>query len=477
MGIGLRKNKYKLSNILLRNYLKVFLLISLITSIILLISLFIGINFYFKDEYVEGEDNQIFSGEIQNIDYDSMKNQKYVKEHGGWIEILDKDLKIIKIIGEQQIAREAYSSEEFSKILLKEMYGNTLEDKYISYSAYSKEGGVFLLTRIPYESYSKIFIKNPKIRFKIFLYIMLFIYIFTFITSLILYSRLTSKTFTKPLEKLMKGVRKLSLGDYSTRIKIEKNNEFEELGEAFNIMASKIEEETNLKKRSEKLRKEFVRNIAHDLKTPLSSIIGYSSIIKNNLDIDKESLYKYISIIENNGERANEMIMELFEFYTLKSSEFILDKEYENLSEFLRNLIADYIYLLEEKDFKFIFNIDEEDIFLFFDKNRLKRALGNLIINSLKYNDEGTLFLIDLKKEEDKVKILISDNGIGIREELRLDIFNPFVRGEKSRNSKKGGSGLGLTISKEIIEKHGGKIYLKDSPLKGCNFLIELPLK
>ena len=127
--------------------------------------------------------------------------------------------------------------------------------------------------------------------------------------SPILYSKLTSKTFTKPLDKLMNGVRKLSLGDYSTRINIEKNNEFEELGEAFNNMASKIEEEKKLKEKSEKLRKEFVRNIAHDLKTPLSSIIGYSNIIKNNPDIEKESLHKYISIIENNGERANEMIM------------------------------------------------------------------------------------------------------------------------------------------------------------------------
>ena len=81
--------------------------------------------------------------------------------------------------------------------------------------------------------------------------------------SLILYSKLTSKTFTKPLDKLMNGVRKLSLGDYSTRINIEKNNEFEELGEAFNNMASKIEEEKKLKEESEKLRKEFVLNYTY----------------------------------------------------------------------------------------------------------------------------------------------------------------------------------------------------------------------
>ena len=210
--------------------------------------------------------------------------------------------------------------------------------------------------------------------------------------SLILYSKLTSKTFTKPLDKLMNGVRKLSLGDYSTRINIEKNNEFEELGEAFNNMASKIEEEKKLKEKSEKLRKEFVRNIAHDLKTPLSSIIGYSNIIKNNPDIEKESLHKYISIIENNGERANEMIMELFEFYTLQSSEFILHKKYQDLSEFLRNLIADYIYLLEEKDFDFDFEISEDDLYLEYDNKRLERAIGNIIINSVKYNKTGTKF-------------------------------------------------------------------------------------
>lgn len=357
------------------------------------------------------------------------------------------------------------------------MHGVNIDEDYLSYTGYSKEGRFFVITRIPEENFGKMFTRNPKIGFKIFVYIMISLYIFIFTMSLILYSKLTSKTFTKPLDKLMNGVRKLSLGDYSTRINIEKNNEFEELGEAFNNMASKIEEEKKLKEESEKLRKEFVRNIAHDLKTPLSSIIGYSNIIKNNPDIEKESLHKYISIIENNGERANEMIMELFEFYTLQSSEFILHKKYQDLSEFLRNLIADYIYLLEEKDFDFDFEISEDDLYLEFDNKRLERAIGNLIINSVKYNKKGTKFLVSLKKEEDKVKIIVSDDGIGLSEEIKKHIFNPFVREEKSRNSKKGGSGLGLTISKEIVEKHGGTIYLSDGPLKGCNFVIELPIK
>ena len=112
-----------------------------------------------------------------------------------------------------------------------------------------------------------------------------------------------------------------------------------------------------------------------------------------------------------------------------------------------------------------------------FDNKRLERAIGNLIINSVKYNKKGTKFLVSLKKEEDKVKIIVSDDGIGLSEEIKKHIFNPFVREEKSRNSKKGGSGLGLTISKEIVEKHGGTIYLSDGPLKGCNFVIELPIK
>ncbi|PVE14628.1 sensor histidine kinase [Clostridium perfringens] len=474
---NLGKNRYKVSNILLRNYLKVFLLITIITATIFLISFIIGVSIYLKSEPIENESSKILVGEIENKDYNSIGNQDYVTEHGGWIEIIDKDLNVIETIGDQKVKRDNYSSEEFSKILVDEMHGVNIDENYLSYTGYSKEGRFFVITRIPEENFGKMFTRNPKIGFKIFVYIMISLYIFIFTMSLILYSKLTSKTFTKPLDKLMNGVRKLSLGDYSTRINIEKNNEFEELGEAFNNMASKIEEEKKLKEKSEKLRKEFVRNIAHDLKTPLSSIIGYSNIIKNNPDIEKESLHKYISVIENNGERANEMIMELFEFYTLQSSEFILHKKYQDLSEFLRNLIADYIYLLEEKDFDFDFEISEDDLYLEFDNKRLERAIGNLIINSVKYNKKGTKFLISLKKEGDKVKIIVSDDGIGLSEEIKKHIFNPFVREEKSRNSKKGGSGLGLTISKEIVEKHGGTIYLSDGPLKGCNFVIELPIK
>lgn len=471
---NLRKNRYRVSNILLRNYLKVFLLISIITTIIFIFSFITGIAIYLKSEPLEGETSDIILGEIENKDYDSI-SENYITEHNGWIEVIDKDLNVIKTIGTPKVKRDKYSNEEFGEILVNEL--NAEENDYFTSVGYSKEGHFFVLTRMKKEDLSKMFVKSSKIGFKIFVYTMIVLYIFIFTISLILYSRLTSKTFTKPLDKLMNGVRKLASGDYSTRINIEKNNEFKELGDAFNNMASKIEEEKKLKETSERLRKEFVRNIAHDLKTPLSSIIGYSNIIKNNPNINEENLNKYISIIENNGERANEMIMELFEFYTLQSSEFILDKRKDDLSEFLRNLIADYIYLLEEKDFNFEFEICDEEIYLEFDPKRLERAIGNLIINSVKYNKKGTKFLVSLTKEEDKAKIIVSDNGIGLSEDIKKHIFNPFVRGEKSRNSKKGGSGLGLTISKEIVEKHGGTIYLSDGPLKGCNFVIELPIK
>lgn len=474
---NLRKNRYRVSNILLRNYLKVFLLISIITTIILTFSFIIGITIYLNSEPLESETLKMILGEIENKDYNSINEKNYITDHDGWIEIIDKDLNILKVIGNQELKRNKYSSEEFGEILVSEINASSLNDNYFISVGYSELGHYFVLTRIPKEHLAKMFVKSPKIGFKIFVYIMISLYIFIFIISLILYSRLTSKTFTKPLGKLMNGVRKLASGDYSTRIDIAKNNEFEELGKAFNNMAFKIEEEKKLKETSERLRKEFVRNIAHDLKTPLSSIIGYSNIIKNNPDIEKENLIKYIGIIENNGERANEMIMELFEFYTLQSSEFILYKKYQNLSEFLRNLIANYIYLLEEKNFDFDFEISDEDFYLEFDDKRLERAIGNLIINSVKYNKKGTKFLVSLEIEENKVKIIVSDDGIGLSDDIKKDIFNPFVRAEKSRNSKMGGSGLGLTISKEIVEKHGGKIYIGDKPLKGCNFIIELPIK
>lgn len=473
---NLRKNRYRVSNILLRNYLKVFLLISIITTIIFIFSFITGIAIYLKSEPLEGETSDIILGEIENKDYDSI-SENYITDHDGWIEVIDKDLNVIKTIGTPKVKRDKYSNEEFGEILVNEINATNMDNDYFIYVGYSKEGHFFVLTRIPKEDLSSMFIKSPRIGFKVFVYIMVVLYIFIFIISLILYSRLTSKTFTKPLDKLMNGVRKLASGDYSTRINIERNNEFKELGDAFNNMASKIEEEKKLKETSERLRKEFVRNIAHDLKTPLSSIIGYSNIIKNNPNISEENLNKYINIIENNGERANEMIMELFEFYTLQSSEFILDKRRQDLSEFLRSLIADYIYLLEEKDFDFEFEICDEEVYLEFDAKRLERAIGNLIINSVKYNKNGTRFLVSLIKEENKVKVIVSDDGIGLSEDIKKDIFNPFVREEKSRNSKKGGSGLGLTISKEIVEKHGGIIYLSEGPLKGCNFVIELPIK
>lgn len=475
INLNINKGRHKVSNILLRNYLKVFLIITIITIALLIISLVVGGFLYIKRDSLENESAEIVLGDIENEDYNSI-NENYITKNNGWIEIIDDNLNVIKVLGTPKINKERYSTEEFGEILVNEINGNNEDEDYVLSIGYSKKGHFFVLTRIPKDEFVDMFVKNPRIRVKVFVYSVGIIYIIIFLISLIIYSKLTSRTFTKPLEKLMNGVRKLTSGDYSTRINIEKQNEFKELGDAFNNMASKIEKETKLKENSEKLRKEFVRNIAHDLKTPLSSIVGYSNILKQSRDLDDKTFNKYINIIESNGERANEMIMELFEFYTLQSSEFMLSKKRQDLSEFLRNVIADYIYLLEEKEFDFDFEICDEAVFLEFDEKKLERAIGNLIINSVKYNKEGTEFLVSLYIKDNIARITVSDNGIGLSDDIKKNMFNPFVRGEKSRNSKKGGSGLGLTITKQIVDKHDGRIYLDDAPLSGCNFIIELPI-
>ena len=145
-----------------------------------------------------------------------------------------------------------------------------------------------------------------------------------------------------------------------------------------------------------------------------------------------------------------------------------------DIGEFLRELIAGYVPMMDQMGIKYQFDITEDEVEILFDRKNLDRALSNIILNSIKYNSPGITISIKLLLDDGKAVIIIEDDGAGIPKEFQGDIFEPFVRVDATRNSKTGGTGLGLSISKAIIEKHGGSINLVRHIDKGCKFIIKL---
>jgi signal transduction histidine kinase len=281
------------------------------------------------------------------------------------------------------------------------------------------------------------------------------------------------KKLSKPLKILEKEIKKMSEGYSGVEVNFNSYRELNSIKEAFNNTVFKLEKSEEEKRSIEDSKKRIIRDISHDIKTPITSILGYSKAIASGRVTDEEEKKKYLNYIYNKTNRINYLVDELFIYSKIDSPEYKLDFKKYDLGEFLRELIALYYIDIEEKDFILDVDIPEEEIYSMIDIKELERAIANIITNSLKYNKKGTLLNISLNKEDIYAKISIEDNGIGISDSVSKTIFGEFVRADKSRKTD-GGSGLGLAITQKIVKLHGGDIRLYSEENIGTRFEIIL---
>lgn len=285
----------------------------------------------------------------------------------------------------------------------------------------------------------------------------------------------TSNNFIMPIRKMIKGVTEIANGNYNIRLGNNSINEFIELSQGFNKMAGTIQKEQNEKRKLEKVREDLILDISHDLKNPLSSILGYSETLLQDSNIGEDERNEYLNIINQNSYRANKLINDLFEFSLYENCNYKLDLKKTDICELLRRIIASYIHEFEYKGFEYEFDISEEEYYVMIDELKFSRAINNILDNKVKYNSRGNKIYIRTYVKNNNFYIILGDDGNTIPEELKEKIFNPFVRTDKSRNSKTGGTGLGLSITKKIINKHNGDIKIIDSDF-GTNFEINIPI-
>lgn len=226
---------------------------------------------------------------------------------------------------------------------------------------------------------------------------------------------------------------------------------------------------------TENIRRDFVSNVTHELKTPLTAISGFVETLKSNDDIPKETQKRFLSIIEEETKRLNELIEDVL---TLSFIEQNLDIKAEriNLIKVLEDIIfkLENIAVIKRIDLKLI--SEEKNIFIQSNKYSLTRIFINIIDNSIKYSPEGESIEIKVSYNEGKVVVTVSDNGRGISKEDMPRIFERFYRVDKSRTRKEKGTGLGLAIVKHLTKSIGGEIDLKSELGKGTDFSIILPI-
>lgn len=249
------------------------------------------------------------------------------------------------------------------------------------------------------------------------------------------------------------------------------NSLTKDLGEFVKLKKSEIE----TLKREDVYRKEFVGNVAHELKTPLFSIQGYISNLLDGAMDDKELLKKYLKRAEKSVDRLTYIIKDLDLITQLESSMLKLEITSFDIVKLAEEIIEDLEISASKKNIKIIFNKTyDNEILVNADRNRIEQVLTNLITNSINYGSEKGTTEISFESDKENIMIKVNDNGEGINEENMPRLFQRFFRVDISRSRSQGGSGLGLAIVKHIIDAHNENIYVQSTVGIGSEFSFSL---
>lgn len=270
------------------------------------------------------------------------------------------------------------------------------------------------------------------------------------------------QSIVQPLEKLKRAAVNIKDGNLDFNVITDTEDEIGEVCIAFEEMRIKLKEQIEVSMQYEKDNKELLSNISHDLKTPITAIKGYVEGIRDGVADTPEKMDKYIRTIYNKATDMDKLIDELFLFSKLDSNSMNYSFAKLNLKDYFEDCVDEISLDLESRGISLAYyNHVPEDTIIIADPEQLKRVINNIVGNSVKYMESRRSGHIGIfiKDEPEFVQIEIQDNGKGIAKKELPHIFERCYRTDASRNSSKGGSGLGLSIAKKIIEEHGGKIW------------------
>ena len=276
-------------------------------------------------------------------------------------------------------------------------------------------------------------------------------------------------------EELADGLLEISKGNLDFRVVPKSEDELGTVAKNINHMAEELQTKIEEERKAEQTKNELITNVSHDLRTPLTSVMGYLRLIKDKKYDTAEQVDNYVDVAYGKSEKLKALIEDLFEYTKLANQGTTLHKEEVNLNGFLEQLAEELVPIAEEKDLNFTKEIPQEKIKVMVDSDKLLRVFENLLTNAIKYSYKPGSIILVLKKINDKALVSIENQGDPIPEADLNRLFDRFYRVEKSRTSTLGGSGLGLAIAKNIIELHGGRIWA-ESEATTIRFNVELNL-
>lgn len=298
--------------------------------------------------------------------------------------------------------------------------------------------------------------------------------IFFILCSIVLFVICYGFWLTRHLGKIAKGIENVSMRSYTS---LPEKGVFGEIYGELNKMDTEVRRSDRVQLDTERMRREWIANITHDLKTPLSPIKGYAELLMDSSAPGSETMQEYGGIILKNAIHAEKMINDLKLTYQLDSGAVPYHPQMVRLVRFLKELVIDIVNnpAFADRSIEFESSIQECEVSL--DMDLFRRAVNNLIINALTHNPPETKVTIRIDTDSKKsIWIGISDNGIGMSDREQSELFNRYYRGTNTKENPEG-SGLGLAIAKQIITLHNGNIAVKSKRGEGTRFTIVLPLE
>jgi len=392
---------------------------------------------------------------------------KKLTDNDIWLQVLNSSSKEIYSINKpKEIPKEylagdliRYSQNEWTMPRAATLYSKTFD----------KNGGKYsLILGFPPEhvlTYSIMFTEESK-RFYIGLIILGAI-------LTIVAGYLFSRKLAAPVADIVADIKMLSQGQYEVK-DIKKSEIYREVNENIKVLSEALKKNEEERKEMEKIKEQWIANMAHDLKTPLASVNGYSQfLIDEEYELNDSDVKRYGKIISDKTKYIEELINDLSLIYKFKNKVVPLNFKKENIVEVVREIVIDILNNPTYSDSNINIDYSSEEIYINCDKKYIRRALNNFIFNALVHNPKDTEINIDVSLNENyEVFIEIKDNGNGIKEEELNHLFDRYYRATNTGESHKG-SGLGMAIGKEIIDMHGGEIKVSSKISEGTSISIK----
>lgn len=276
--------------------------------------------------------------------------------------------------------------------------------------------------------------------------------------------RINLKNIFRPIEQINEATKKVALGEYDIELETKREDEIGELTNNFNKMTRGL-------KSTENLQKEFINNVSHEIKTPVSSIEGFAKFLKDK-NLTDEEREEYANIIIEEAKRLENLTGKILKLSKLNNQEIITNKQEIEVAEQIRKAISLLEPKWSKKDIKINVSL-EEKIFLG-DEDLIFQVWVNIIDNAIKFSNEGESIDIKVYEKDSNINVEIKDHGIGMKEEELEKVYDRFYQIDRSHSKE--GSGLGLAIVKRIVELSEGKIEIKSKENKGTIVIVKLPV-